>query len=446
MKNKKKIPAYVSIAVFMIIMIVIHAHYVCQYDDLALIRDTLKPTIMDEFYSVIYNFTSWSSRVLVNLPIHIMLHLPYGVWMVLQNVMWMAIAISVCYIFMEEQDIEQAPYYILLLLLFSFYMQMTAGWVVTTMTYVWPMATGTVALTELKRWKKGLPNKWYHYLIYSLLVIYAANQEQMCIVLCLLFGSCTVYSLVKKNWNGVLYSETFFAVANLVLHMATPGNENRNLISMAAYFPSYGTLSIVDKLELGLSSTLYNYLFDKSRIIFVLTFLLACVVWQKRKSWIHRILGAVPFLMQLFFGYFMGWILQSHLHIFVFGGHLNKTGVITEYNYFEWKEYVPLIIMLLFGVSLVIALYIALGDTFQSIFAVVMLFGSLGARMIVAMSSTVWESGIRTYMVFEYVLILLSMLLFSKLDKSANKKWNVAMFGILCFFAMVSLLYTFRTI
>lgn len=446
MKNKEKLLKYLPIALFMMIMVVLHFNYVCQYDDLALINDTLKPTIMEEFYSVIYNFTSWSSRVLVNLPIHIMLHLPYGVWMVLHNIMWLAIIVSLIYIFDDKKQVEKRPLLVLLLLLFPFYMEMAAGWVVTTMTYVWPFAAGTVALTALRRWLDGKQNKWYHYVLYSLLVIYGANQEQMCVFLCMVLGSCTLYSLIQKKRNGVLYTETFFAVANLLLHMLTPGNENRNLISTAAYFPSYGTLSIMDKLEIGFSGTLYTYMFENPKFLFVFTFMLLCVVWQKRTSWVHRILGAMPFFIHGFFGYFMGWLLQTHLHIYVFAGHLTSTGVITEYNYFDWKRYIPMAIMFAFGIFLMIALYLAFGDCFKSIFAILMLFGGLAARMIVALSSSVWESGNRTYMIFEYALIMLSMLLLGELDVKKNKKLYMLLCVVLVLFATASLVFTFRTV
>ena len=85
MNNKKKLHAAIPLFLVVIGMLIIHSRYQCTNDDAVLKATVLKPTVWEEFSSIAHNFTSWSSRVFVNLPIHIMLHFDYKVWMIMEH-------------------------------------------------------------------------------------------------------------------------------------------------------------------------------------------------------------------------------------------------------------------------------------------------------------------------------------------------------------------------
>lgn len=437
MNNKKKLHAAIPLFLVVIGMLIIHSRYQCTNDDAVLKATVLKPTVWEEFSSIAHNFTSWSSRVFVNLPIHIMLHFDYKVWMIMEIFLWGVIAWSLSYIFIDNENLRKNIILMALVLCFPMHNLVSAGWITTTMTYIWPTAACLAAMTAIRRTASDTkPIRWYHYLIYGLLIIYGANQEQMSVLMFLIFGSYTIYTIVKKEKQPLIWMQTIFATANLALHMLAPGNGVRNNASVEVYFPNYLNLSFIDKLELGFSSTLYNYVFNFDAAFFVMTLLLCILVWQKNKSFSCRMLGAAPMLMHIFFGGFCKHIVENRLHISLFSMHMTETGVITETNYYNWKHYVPIIILFAMGIFLLMAIYLAFGDNYKSIYAGAILFGGLGGRMVVAFSATVWASLYRTYTVFDIAIIMLALIFANEIELDRLKKGQYALYALVVMFAV----------
>ena len=184
---KNAIQKWLPFICYFAVMLNIHFGYECRNDDVALIQETLKESVWQEFSSVIYNFSNWSSRVLVNLPIHIMLHFDYKVWLVIEMVLVVAIMYGLSYIFVVKNNFANNMILAGLLLMFPFEYAVSAGWVTTTMTYIWPIAIGVLACTSIRKYFDGKKIKWYEYILYALATIYAANQEQMSVLLTLTF-------------------------------------------------------------------------------------------------------------------------------------------------------------------------------------------------------------------------------------------------------------------
>ncbi|MBO5509466.1 MAG: hypothetical protein J5962_03285 [Lachnospiraceae bacterium] len=456
MKNKKRWIAAIPLTIIVICMLILHTKYQCGNDDQVLKATVLKPTVMEEFSSIAYNFTSWSSRVLVNLPIHILLHFSYIVWMVIELVMWAVIAWSLSYIFVDNDRLRKNIVLMAAVLHFPLNELVSAGWITTTMTYIWPMAAGLAALTAIRIIENQKQDavdgtdvkriKWYHYLIYALLVIYGAHQEQMSIFLFMIFGAYSIYAFVKKEKQPLIWMEWFFAAANLVLHMLTPGNEARNLASVEVYFPNYLNLSVIDKLEIGFSSTLYPYVFNKNTIFVWMSLLLCILVWQKHKELAYRILGAMPLLIHLFFARFCTWLFEEKLNFALFTAQLTESGVITEATYYNWRHYIPMVVMFAMGIFLLVDIYLAFGDNFKSILAGAILFGGLAGRMVVAFSSTVWASLNRTYTVFNMALIMLMVMFVNEIELDRLKKMQYVLYALIIFTALLNVQYVYKVI
>ena len=412
------------------VMLIIHLGYECLNDDAALIRDTLKDSVWQEFSSVIYNFSNWSSRVLVNLPIHIMLHFDYKVWLVIEMVLVVVIMYGLSYIFVTKNNLTNNMLLAGLLLMFPFDYAISAGWVTTTMTYIWPISMGVLACTSIRKYFDGKKIKWYEYILYALATIYAANQEQMSVLLTLIFATCAIISICEKKTSGVLIMQSVCAVANLLFHMLAPGNGNRSIVEASVRFPDYETLSLMDKLEIGFSSSMYEFVFRYNRVFLFIGIAIVILVFRRYKNVFYRLIAIVPLLSQLLFGIVCQRIVEGKFHIGIFANRLLKNGTIDESNYYRWVTYYP--IVLLFGVSicLIVSVYLIFGNSRKSAVALALLFGGLGGRMVVAFSPTVWASSNRTYTVMYFAFIALGIMLANEIDYKALGKKKYILYAI----------------
>lgn len=416
---------------YMICIIVFHTAYKCTGDDADLIANILKPTIMDELSSVVYNFNSWSSRVLVNLPIHILLHLDYKVWLVVEIFLYFVIFKTLSFIFIRENKTKNNYILFGLLMLFPFNYALTAGWITTTMTYIWPLAFSLWSCTTIKSIFEGRKYKWYHYIVFFFTTLYGSNQEQLSVILTIVFVITTMLLVKSKKITPMIIMQTIICVGNLMLHMLAPGNSNRSQVEAAARFPDYNTLSIMDKLELGFSSSLYEFFFTANFLVFFMGIIIAVLIFMKTNNWFYRLIGLVPFLSQGFFGCFCNEILEKRLHIAIFVNRMHSSGTIDEANYYSWQSYYAIVLLFAISICLIVSLYIIFGNTTKSIYAIGLLFAGLGARMVVAFSPTIWVSSNRTFIVMYFVFIGITTMLINELDWKRLGKFKYGIYGIM---------------
>lgn len=402
--------------IYMIVIIIFHTAYKCTGDDQALIESTLKPTIWDEFSSVVYNFTSWSSRVLVNLPIHIMLHLDYKVWLIMDIVLFYVIYRSLSYIFIKNNKTTNNYILLGLLLLFPFNYALTAGWVTTTMTYIWPLALALFSCTTIRKVYDEQKFRWYHYILFFITTIYSANQEQLSVVLTIVFGITVIVLVSEKKTSILIIMQAILSLGNLILHMLAPGNANRSVTEASVRFPDYGTMSLIDKLELGFSASLYEFFYTVNFLVLIMGAILVVLVFMKTKNWLYRLIGSALFLSHGFFGFFCNGILERRFQIGVFINRLHSSGTLDESNYYSWKSYYPIVFLFVVSICLIVSLYIVFGNTKKSLYAIGLLFAGLGARMVVAFSPTIWVSSSRTFIIMIFAFTGITVMLANELD------------------------------
>lgn len=74
-----------------------------------------------------------------------------------------------------------------------------AGFIATTVNYLWPVTCGLICLLPLQRLCRGGRARWYEIVFGIPLLLYALNMEQMCAILLVLFVSGFLYLCIKKR-------------------------------------------------------------------------------------------------------------------------------------------------------------------------------------------------------------------------------------------------------
>jgi hypothetical protein len=177
-----------------------------------------------------------------------------------------------------------------------------------------------------------------------------------------------------------------------------------------------------------------------------MTIALCILVWQRQKKWIYRLLGAAPLCIHLVFGRFCEWFFEERQQIVFLSGHMHRTGVVTEMNYFNIQHYIPLMILFAAGISLMIAIYLAFGNSFKSVMAIAILFAGVGARMIVAFSSTVWASLNRTYTIFYFTLIGLTLMFANEIKTEKLKPLYYLLYAGLFYLAVTNVMAVYAVL
>ena len=414
-------------------MIVLHSRAHLTDDDVMLIETRLKDNVWQEFSSIAYNFTSWSSRVLVNLPIHIALHFGLKLWFPGEILMELILILGMIKIFAPKKDFVSCSLLTLFLLMFPFGYMTTAGWVTTTMTYIWPIAMAVFACGTIRDYLDDNRIPIWKAILYCLSMIYAANQEQNSVLLLLVYGVTVAIILVRrekpKKATVVLIIQAMEVLANFLFHVLAPGNSMRREEEVANWFADYDSLSLIDKLEMGFSSTMYEFFFKNCYLMVTFAILLTILIWHRTKRLTYRVLPLTLTGCVLGFGTVLDRIMGSDAVLATRGNR----GVIDEFNYASLAPAAILCGVILLLTVLLMCMIIAFGKSLTLLYAVTLFVGSMLARMILAFSPTVWASGNRTFGIM-YVSIagICALCVAECRFETFSKKKQVAVYGTVC--------------
>lgn len=344
-------------------------------------------------------YMTWSSRSLIE-----------AVLFVLVNHMWLwkmidtFIMVTIAYMIAKLTDNDMVPY--LGLLVFPFHELSQAGWVATTVDYIWPLWCGMVICMLMKRYHKdtGYQSvKWYHYLYSIPVVLFACNQELMALVMVVL----TVWSgvvLILKNRRGLVYHLLMLGLeaTSLAYIFVCPGNINRTVQSIIEFAPEYKDYSLPYKLFLGLYN-IERVFISKPQILFItMIVLLAILAVRNFNKMIDKLIASIPVMIVIghtILGPAMkGWNIVFH--------EAPKTFEKSEMGMYR---YWALIYIIITGMSIIytlVKLQVANADDTIMIFTtLIVLAAGFGTAFAMGLSPTLYASGERifTFMYFSMI-------------------------------------------
>ena len=289
----------------------------------------------------------------------------------------------------------------------------SAGWIATTLNYAWVASLGLFVMIPVKKIMVNEKIVWYEYIFYFGAMIYATNQEQMCLILLIVYFSFAVYRFyLVKRLNWFLLTGFLINLSSLIFIITCPGNANRSISETRTWFPDYVNISLFRKLEMGYSSTLFEFIMKPNLIFLIFTVLLFICVLLKQKKTLYRFIAIIPLSCSMIFGYLHKYIPVSGIR-----NSLTQYGTGLTFNPITW---VPDIIISFVCICIIISLFTIFES--RKMFILTTFIISLGfiSRIIICFSPTIWDSGSRTF-IFMYVsIIMCSFILFQEIIN--NKK------------------------
>lgn len=446
-------------AVFFLILLFMHLSYETGWgDDVSFAGDDLS---FGAFLSERYR--TWTSRILIEAGIKLLAPAPAWVWKLLDSLMILLLVWIAADLFGAEcgEAREKISSQILFFCMLGCLPVLTlcdAGWIATTLNYLWPMTLGLVAMRPLKHWIKKEECPAWEYPVCPVCMIFAANAEQGAAILLGAFLLAGIY--ISKGGEKLpvfYYVLLFFVTASVLFILMTPGNAYRFTAEMNQWFPGFDELNLWEKLLMGFIDSVNYYASagggERMNFIFALPAgILLAEILQKGRERGQRFQAAAAFVPFLFY-WGIGQMGNSLLQVNAFkrGGHVvglfGKNRCLSTgagaFDYLGWISYSRKMVLLQAAIYLGLVVCVALtiyfihGKNMETVLELVILGGGLCSRVMMGFSPTIYASGERTslYCSVAVLIVCLRNLQFfwnRSTEKGERAALGIYIAGVIC--------------
>lgn len=378
-------------------------YYVCLFILVFALHLFMKPGEADDSW-FINNYTGnplsfaymrymqWSSRFLIEMVLVTIASSPLIVWKVLDTLMIVLLFYSGNKL-LNVKDRKILIFEILLIMILPWKVFGETGWIATTLNYTWPITLGFYGFSILLEEKTNFLKQFMSFFC----IIFACNQEQMCCVMLAFIIICFCIRTFQKKNNKVFLIPFIICILMGVLHIICPGNSMRQISEMQTWYPAYQNFDVLDKISIGIISTVTAILFD-FRIIYI-AFIGMLILYTKYLPLNKKLSYVVQFILACFIFINIYPFDSTQL---MFYSKAQESIVITFMNF--------VLPVLLFSLLISIVIYLILKTKNKYNYMFVLLFLSgICSRLILGFSPTVYASGKRTVIYFYIICYLLTV-------------------------------------
>ena len=385
-------------------------------------------------------WNSWTSRMFIEAVAVWVEHLPMAVWKLLDTVIYTGIGLMISRLTVRDSQRRANAGICALMLAYPFGHMSTAGWMTTTITYLWPLAAGLAVCVGLQRLWEGRRLSCWEYPCYAVLTLYAGSSEQLSAVMTSV--AAVAWGLIWKKGRRNALPPVLLALsaACVAAALLCPGNALRTASEIKQAFADYGMLSLMDKLQIGVVSTWERMFFSSEPLFLAFCLILAAGVFLRTEDLFCRAVSAVPLALSLLMGPLAGTAGEMFPGLSQMEEQLGIYGAVDLGN-FDWKRSY-LVVLALGGAytCLLVSLYVLYGNTLRGrLLAGVFLLGS-ATRFVMGFSPTVWKSSDRTYLFLLFAVIVCGSAVLGDFGVSWPKPWRSGMYLALGIAAAASVL------
>ena len=419
----------VTAGMFLLLLL---AHALIQADfgdDLAykniLANQSLLSFLQERYYT-------WSSRVLIEA---VMLPFAAGnvwVWKIADCLMIVLLIKVISELFGGEGEPEKLRAQLLLFCMIwivPFFSLSSAGWITTTINYLWPLTLGLVAMLPLKHWILEEKIPAWEYAVCPLCALYGANMEQMGAILLgsyIAIGGYLVWK--RKKLPPFYFVQLVLITGSLAFILTAPGNACRTEAEMQRFFPEFAGLSAGQKLWMGFLDTTQYYLAagdgQKSYIfgLFSLVLWLAALLTfsgrreNAEKRGKYSVCGLLVSLLPVVFYWGIGQAGNFLLNSGILTRGRNGIGVLAQNRQIPGMSYFStgLVAFQTVGYLMVLAavagtiLYVW-GVSEEALLELLILAAGFLSRLVVGFSPTIYASGDRTALFCTAAILIVTL-------------------------------------
>lgn len=367
-----------------------------------------------EFLKSRYNI--WSSRLVIEFFLVVLLQFPKVIWCLLNSLVIVLLEYSISELFLKDK--KYTGVVLLLLILYPWREMSSAGWIATTLNYLWPLSFGMYTFISIKKVLNDEKISVFQKITMFLSCLYASNQEQMCALLFGFFTIFIIYLFVKKKKNLFIFILYFIILASLIMILTCPGNSVRAIKETATWYPQFENFNIVQKSILSLCSTTMMNIRYLNLLLCCYSLIMIFVSFKNKKSFSVKCLSIVLFVfvslgllnyLQTKFGIFEGLSFLKYFNLFT-------VNIDTISIYIKDQLFI-IVISILYLVSLVLTPLLII-DKNNRPFIFILLIAGIASRFIMGFSPTVFASGMRTFIFFDFALLICIIYTLKEVNKN----------------------------
>lgn len=428
---------YLYLGVLAVLFFILHLKLPLNTGDDIFFLNSLQDQTLWQYLSSRYE--TWTSRLIIETALIGVVRYSW-LWRILDTAMVVVIAVAMSKLISAEEKRIRGLLIALLILAYPFIDISSAGWIATTVNYLWPLALGLVAMIPIKKMLLKETIFWWECPIYALSLLFAANNEQMCALLCGVYGVFLIYLWKKRLLRPLLLIQLCIALLSLIFILTCPGNDSRYISEISTWFPEYAQFSFFGKLELGFSSTLYHYVMEPNMLVLVFIVLMFVAIWTRKERSDMMLFGAgVLLICVLIFSTLGSFFEQWIPAVAEIRGALTTNGtLINPASFITW---IPDLILLAISVLMLVMLYHSFDNKKLALLNVIILFSGFCSRLIMGFSPTIWASVDRTFIFMYFAIILCCVYLGLELYRH-NREWFWLCCALLTPLSMLTFLTT----
>lgn len=347
--------------IFFVVLIMFHLIINGQFGD-----DLFFGTVVSDEKNILQflkeRYNTWSSRLIIELVLVSISKSNLIIWKIFNIIIYLLLAKSISKICLAENN-KLLNYIICgMLLMFPIPVLNNTGWVATTTNYLWVASLGVFSMSIIIEYIKEIKIPIWKYILYIITMLYASNQEQMAVVMFLVFGVFLLYQLIKNKLNYILKKQKFLifafilTIVSLIFILTCPGNIVRKEAEVKSWYPEYTTFNFIEKIELGLTSTMKILILETNTIFIIFTLMVFIGVCIIEKNKIYKILSFIPFASSIFYTFFINHIMLILPKVFKIIQRFMQLGLIMDLNSISIVNlsviimYVCIILLILFSI------------------------------------------------------------------------------------------------
>lgn len=415
---------YFPFVILFIIMIVLTATKKFFHDDSDVFAYFADPSLSIWVHD---RFFYWSSRIMIEIVLGLFASRMNWLWRITDPLMYVILGFGIYRVFVTKNKNSQTMISIIvcLILLIPQKLLSEAGWMATSLNYLWPVALGIVSLIPIRKYLYGEKIRWFEFPIYAICLIFAENMEQVAAVLFTVYLLFTIYFIAKRKFKFSIFVFFLLSVASLVFILLCPGNASRASSEIQNWFVDYPMYNNIDKIFIGLYSTMQYFVVHFNPIYFIFTISLAITVFKRYHNIGYRAISVFPVVMGFAFN------LGEHLSFYLFSGlHHAFSWFATENriyldidNLTEVSTYIPAFCSILTLACLVISVYLVFHQNHKAILPLMILCAGICSKLIMGFIVTVFASSTRTSFIFMICMLILTVMLLDQCNENTQKKY-----------------------
>ena len=407
---------YFPFLVLLIPVTIFHLNIISLIGDDVLFKNALKEP---NFIEILINrYNTWSSRLIIEFTTIMILQFDYHLWKIIDIGLIISLAISTSKLFIERDKQKFNWIIIFLILMYPFKIMSEGGWGATTTNYLWPLCLGVFATIPIKKVYHNEELHGYEYFLYSTALLYAANQEQMALILCFIYILFSAYFFYMNNSSRYIILQACICLTSLVFILTAPGNYARLFKETTKWFPDYNLLNFMDKFILGFTTTILSYILNFDAIFITFCLFISISVWKKYNKALYRLMSLTPLFFSVFFNLYQKIICRTipsltSMYVQYPGKVFLKNIDIINFNHLS--SYFSLIIGAITVGAIFFSIFLIFRNSKTGWLCLMVFSIGFSSRVVMGFSPTIFASGLRTYTFLYFSLIICCLLLIKEL-------------------------------